>query len=575
MVKTKYDFSGWATRAGVRCSDGRIIIKDAFKGNDGATVPLVWNHNHNSADNVLGHALLENRDEGVYAYCSFNDTEQGKNAKTLVQHGDICALSIYANQLKENGKDVIHGIIREVSLVLAGANPGAFIENILSHSDGEVNEEEACIFNDSEGLDLSHAQEQKEGNKMPEEKKTEENVQEKELTIEDVFNTLTDIQKKAVYAVIGQAIEDANKQSEEDKKEMKQNAFDTTDEKKTEENVIKHSDIVAAIADARKTGSMRESFLQHGITDVGNLFPEAKTVTPTPELISRDMEWVANVMSNVRRSPFSRVKSTAANITADAARANGYVKGKKKVEEVITALKRTTTPQTVYKLQKMDRDDYLDITDFDSVNFIKQEMKVMLNEELARAFLIGDGREASDDNKINPLNIRPILGDDSTYTVSKVLTRADKATDTEFAKDFVESVIKSRKDYKGSGKPTLYTTEDLLTDMLLIKDMNGHYIYKSEAELATVLRVKEIISVPVFDGRVRTSGENDFKLMGILVNLADYSVGADKGGNVSMFDDFDIDYNKYTYLIETRCSAALVKPYSAITFEEKTAKGSV
>lgn len=575
MVKTKYDFSGWATRAGVRCSDGRIIIKDAFKGNDGATVPLVWNHNHNSADNVLGHALLENRDEGVYAYCSFNDTEQGKNAKTLVQHGDICALSIYANQLKENGKDVIHGIIREVSLVLAGANPGAFIENILSHSDGEVNEEEACIFNDSEGLDLSHAQEQKEGNKMPEEKKTEENVQEKELTIEDVFNTLTDIQKKAVYAVIGQAIEDANKQSEEDKKEMKQNAFDTTDEKKTEENVIKHSDIVAAIADARKTGSMRESFLQHGITDVGNLFPEAKTVTPTPELISRDMEWVANVMSNVRRSPFSRVKSTAANITADAARANGYVKGKKKVEEVITALKRTTTPQTVYKLQKMDRDDYLDITDFDSVNFIKQEMKVMLNEELARAFLIGDGREASDDNKINPLNIRPILGDDSTYTVSKVLTRADKATDTEFAKDFVELVIKSRKDYKGSGKPTLYTTEDLLTDMLLIKDMNGHYIYKSEAELATVLRVKEIISVPVFDGRVRTSGENDFKLMGILVNLADYSVGADKGGNVSMFDDFDIDYNKYTYLIETRCSAALVKPYSAITFEEKTAKGSV
>ena len=575
----KYDFAGWATRFGIPCSDGRTILKGAFKENNGATVPLVWNHNHTDADNVLGHALLEDRDSGVYAYCSFNDTPQGRNAKALVQHGDICALSIYANKLKQNGNDVVHGAIREVSLVLAGANPGAYIENVISHGESEPNEEEAYIWNSSEGLELSHADNAtKEEKQMAEEEKKNpaaDETDDSEETIEDVVNTMTDKQKKAMFAIVGQAIEDAKngdaESAEEDNKDMKHNAFENQnkEEKKTEE--LSHAEFSEIVSDAKKYGSMKESFLEHGITNVENLFPEVQAVNKEPYFVSREMDWVKGVMSGVKHTPFSRIKSTYANITADTARAKGYVKGKQKVEEVIVALKRTTTPTTIYKLQSMDRDDVIDITDFDVVAWLKSEMRVMLDEELARAILIGDGRSASDNDHINTSNIRPILGDDSTYTVSRTLERTSDDTDDTFAKKFIHDVIKSRKEYKGSGNPVLYTSEDMLTNMLLMEDKTGRVVYDSVDKLATALRVSKIVTVPVFEGHTRTVGANNYALLGILVNLSDYNVGADKGGQVSMFDDFDIDFNKQKYLIETRCSGALVVPYSAISFEEKLA----
>lgn len=579
-METKYDFSGWATRNNVKCSDGRTIRKNAFIENNGTTVPLVWNHNHKSADEVLGHALLENRDEGVYAYCSFNETPQGQNAKELVRHKDICSLSIYATQLKQNGGDVMHGSIKEVSLVLAGANPGAFIENIISH--GEESEEEAYIFNNSETLDLDvvrHTDDQ-DDSKNIEHAEKEEIVEEeivvkekpkmaeeaKEKTVKEVFDELTEEQKNVVYFLVGQAVEEAKK-SEGDE-EMKHNIFEGQDK---EENVLTHAEFSEINDDAKKSGNLKDAFLAHGITDVGNLFPEVQPVNKTPEMIARDQTWVQKVMAAVHHTPFSRVKSTAANITADAARAKGYIKGHQKVEEVIAALKRTTTPTTVYKLQKMDRDDVIDITDFDVVAWIKQEMRTMLDEEIARAILIGDGRDPSLDDKINPLNIRPILGDNSTYTVSKVLEKEQTDTDYTFAKRFIKSVIKARKEYKGSGNPTLYTTEDMLTNMLLIEDKNERVIYDTLDKLVTALRVKEIVTVPVMEGQVRVSEDEqyDYTCLGILVNLNDYNVGANKGGAVNMFDDFNIDYNKYEYLIETRCSGALVKPYSAVTFELK------
>ena len=576
-----YDFAGWATRFGIPCSDGRTILKGAFKENNGATVPLVWNHNHTDADNVLGHALLEDRDSGVYAYCSFNDTPQGRNAKALVQHGDICALSIYANKLKQNGNDVVHGAIREVSLVLAGANPGAYIENVISHGESEPNEEEAYIWNSSEGLELSHADNAtKEDKQMAEEEKKNQAADEtddSEETIEDVVNTMTDKQKKVMFAIVGQAIEDAKngdaESDAEDNKDMKHNAFEkqNKEEKKTEE--LSHAEFSEIVSDAKKYGSMKESFLEHGITNVENLFPEVQAVNKEPYFVSREMDWVKGVMSGVKHTPFSRIKSTYANITADAARAKGYIKGKQKVEEVIVALKRTTTPTTIYKLQAMDRDDVIDITDFDVVAWLKSEMRVMLDEELARAILIGDGRSASDNDHINTSNIRPILGDDPTYTVSRTLERAADDTDDTFAKKFIHDVIKSRKEYKGSGNPVLYTSEDMLTNMLLMEDKTGRVIYDSVDKLATALRVSKIVTVPVFEGHTRTVGANNYALLGILVNLSDYNVGADKGGQVSMFDDFDIDFNKQKYLIETRCSGALVVPYSAISFEEKLATG--
>lgn len=572
-----YDFSGWATKNNLLCSDGRTILKDAFKNDDGVTVPLVWNHQHNDPSNILGHALLENRDEGVYAYCKFNDSEPGKNAKILVEHGDVSALSIYANQLKQQGGNVLHGAIREVSLVLAGANPGAFIDSVISHS--EDVDDEAIIYT-GENICLAHAEKQmEETTKVMEEKKemapeTKTEEPKKEKTVQDVFDTLNEEQKKVVYALIGQVIEEAeNKSSKEietkdiegGKKEMKHNVFEN--DKENQENVLQHSDIEAIFADAKRYGSLKDSVLQHGITNIDYLFPEAKDVTATPEFIKRDMGWVEKVMRSVHHTPFSRIRSTFANITEEDARAKGYIKGKLKKDEVFSLLKRSTTPTTVYKKQKLDRDDVVDITDFDVVAWLKSEMRMMLDEELARAFLIGDGRISSSDDKINEQNIRPIYNDDDLYTVKAVIEVSQTATAEEKTKAFIKSVIKNRKEYKGTGSPTLYTTEDVVSDCLLLEDANGRFIYDNIDKLKNVLRVADIVTVPVMEG---AKGKNQGDLLAILVNLADYNVGADKGGAVNMFDDFDIDYNAQKYLIETRCSGALVKPYSAIAFEMKT-----
>ena len=568
-----YDFSGWATKNNLLCSDGRTILKDAFKNDDGVTVPLVWNHQHNDPSNILGHALLENRDEGVYAYCKFNDSEPGKNAKLLVEHGDVSALSIYANQLKQQGGNVLHGAIREVSLVLAGANPGAFIDSVISHS--EDVDDEAIIYT-GENICLAHAEKQmEETTKVMEEKKemapeTKAEESKKEKTVQDVFDTLNEEQKKVVYALIGQVIEEAENKSSKDieggKKEMKHNVFEN--DKENQENVLQHSDIEAIFADAKRYGSLKDSVLQHGITNIDYLFPEDKNVTATPEFIKRDMGWVEKVMRSVHHTPFSRIRSTFANITEEDARAKGYIKGKLKKDEVFSLLKRSTTPTTVYKKQKLDRDDVVDITDFDVVAWLKSEMRMMLDEELARAFLIGDGRISSSDDKINEQNIRPIYNDDDLYTVKAVIEVAQSATAEEKTKAFIKSVIKNRKEYKGTGSPTLYTTEDVVSDCLLLEDANGRFIYDNIDKLKNVLRVADIVTVPVMEG---AKGKNQGDLLAILVNLADYNVGADKGGAVNMFDDFDIDYNAQKYLIETRCSGALVKPYSAIAFEMKTA----
>ena len=552
----KYDFSGWATRNDIKCSDGRTIRKNAFKDNDGQTVPLVWNHSHNDPANVLGHALLENRDQGVYAYCTFNNSELGQTAKELVEHGDVTSLSIYANKLKQNGGDVIHGAIREVSLVLAGANPGAYIDSVMVH--GEESDEEAVIFT-GENISLSHA----ENEPQPEEKIEEENTMAKEKTVQDVFNELTEEQKQVVYALIGQALEDAQDEEDEGDYEMKQNVFDN--DEMNSGNVLSHSDMMDIISDAKRYGSMKDSFLAHtqnyGIENVDFLFPDPENVNMPPTFIERDMTWVQKVMSGVHHTPFSRIKSLFADITADEARAKGYIKGKMKKEEVFSLLKRTTTPTTIYKKQKMDRDDVVDITDFDVIAWLKKEMRLLLDEEIARAILIGDGRLSSSDDKINETNIRPILTDEDLYTVKADITVATNATGSEKAKAFIDEVIRSRKDYKGSGNPTLFTTEDMVTECLLLEDSMGHKLYKSEAELATTLRVKEIVTVEVMEG---VQDKNSHDVAGIIVNLADYNVGADKGGAVNMFDDFDIDYNQQKYLIETRCSGALIKPYSAI-----------
>lgn len=562
-----FDFSGWATRNNLKCSDGRTIIKDAFKQDDGQTVPLVWNHQHNDPLNVLGHALLENREEGVYAYCKFNETESGMNAKLLVEHGDVSALSIYANQLKQQGPNVLHGAIREVSLVLAGANPGAFIDSVVSH--GEESDEEAIIFT-GEDISLYHADKTK---KKPED----------EETVADVFNTLNEKQKTVVYAMIGQALEeneepeDNNEEPEDNnnnnddskggKKVMKHNVFDKED---THEDVLSHSDMEAIFADAKRYGSLKDSALAHGIENIDYLFPDAQNVTNTPQFIQRDMGWVQKVMSSVHHTPFSRIKSIFADITEEDARAKGYIKGHLKKEEVFSMLKRATTPTTIYKKQKLDRDDVIDITDFDVVAWLKSEMRVMLDEEIARATLVGDGRLASSDDKINEQNIRPIWTDAELYTIKAPITVAANATADQKAKEFIRTAIKSRKNYKGSGEPTLYTTEDVLTDCLLLEDTTGRVIYDSVDKLTTALRVKEIITVPVMENLSRVDGATTYGLMGIIVNLNDYNIGADKGGAVNMFDDFDIDYNAQKYLIETRCSGALIKPYSAIALELTT-----
>lgn len=572
----EYDFSGWATRNNIRCSDGRTILKDAFKHNDGQTVPLVWNHDHNDPLNVLGHALLENRDEGVYAYCTFNDTDAGRNAKALVEHGDVTALSIYANQLKQQGPNVLHGAIREVSLVLAGANPGAFIDSIIRH--GEESDEEAIIYT-GENLVLKHSQHTivndknldaiKDNFTPPSGDKKDEKS---EKTVQDVFDTLNEEQKTVVYALIGQALDDSN-QNENNEKEgndnMKHNVFDQ--DQKEKENVLTHADMENIISDGKRYGSLKDSFLAHaqeyGIENIDFLFPEAKNVNNQPDFIKRDDSYVQKVLRGVHHTPFSRIKSTHANITAEEARAKGYIKGNLKKEEVFTLLKRSTTPTTIYKKQKMDRDDIVDITDFDVVAYIKAEMRMMLDEEIARAILVGDGRSTASDDKINEQNVRPIAKDDDLYTIKKSVEVAKDATEDAIAKAFIRTVIKSRKEYKGSGSPTLFTTEDMLTNCLLLEDNNGRIIYDSVDKLATTLRVKEIVPVEIMEGVTRTAGAKTLPLMALLVNLNDYYVGADKGGAINMFDDFDIDYNQEKYLIETRISGALVKPYSAVAYE--------
>ena len=612
-MEKQWDFQGWATRHNVLCGDGRTILEGAFQHNDKQTVPLVWNHNHVDADNVLGHALLEYRKEGVYAYGKFNNTSQGQNAKELVKNKDITALSIFANQLKHQNKDVVHGNIRELSLVLAGSNPGAYIETVLTHGEGSELKE-AIIWNNADLEILEHSEivEETEEEKAarlakeaadketPEEteeekvarlakeaadKETPEETEEekaarllkeaedkelkhskeeklnmeKDKTIQEVFDTLNEEQKLMVNALVGAALEG-------DETIVKHNIFQNEDNK---DDFLSHADFLEAVVDAKKQGSLKDAFLAHSITNIDTLFPEVQNLNGAPESISRDMEWVSIVMAGVSKSPFSRVKSTAANMTADEARAKGYVKGAQKVEEVITALKRVTTPTTVYKLQKLDRDDVVDITDFDVIVYMKAEMRVMLNEELARAFLIGDGRSGSSADKVNPLNIRPIYGDDPVYTVVRTLTPAVDATAAQKAKAFIQDIIRSRKLYKGSGNPSLYTTEDELVEMLLIEDTNGRVIYDSILKLQTALRVAKIVTVPVMEGTNRVVSEDQFDLLGILVNLTDYNVGADKGGAVAMFDDFDLNFNKLEYLIETRCSGALKKPYSAIVFESK------
>ena len=568
-----YDFSGWATKNDILCSDGRTIRKDAFKDNDGKTVPLVWNHSHNDPNNVLGHCVLENRDEGVYTYGTFNDTEQGKNAKSLVEHGDVTALSIWANKLKQNRGDVLHGDIKEVSLVLAGANIGACIDSVIKH--GEESEEEAVIYS-GEDIVLAHADTTTKSESKEEDKTMDDK---KEKTVKDVFDTLTEEQKNVVYALIGQALEsnsddDNMEHSEfEGGNEMKHNVFDQ--DEMNGNDTLSHAEMETIIADGKRFGSMKESFLAHaeeyGIKSIDYLFPEPKTLNNPPEFIKRDMGWVSKVMGTVHHTPFSRIKSMFADITEDEARAKGYIKGKLKKEEVFSLLKRTTTPTTVYKKQKMDRDDVIDITDFDVIAWLKSEMRMMLDEEIARAILIGDGRLSSSDDKINETNIRPIVSDDDLYTIKSKVTVAANATGADKAKAFIDQVIRSRKEYKGSGNPTLFTTEDMVTECLLLEDKIGHKLYKTEAELATTMRVKEIVTVEVMEG---LKDKNSKEVAGIIVNLADYNVGADKGGSVNMFDDFDIDYNQQKYLIETRCSGALVKPYSAITLTFDTAAGA-
>ena len=580
----KCDFSGWATRNDLLCGDGRVIKKDAFKDNDGKTVSLVWNHEHNDPNAVLGHAILENRDEGVYAYGFFNDSENGQLAKKLVSHGDVSSLSIWANKLKQNGREVLHGEIRELSLVLAGANPGAYIDVVMAHND-EGEDVSALYANYNENIMIHAASEDEKNDSNKEEKPVEEEKKKQsdtEKTVGEVFDTLTEEQKTAVYAIIGQALEDSGvteDEMDEEDDNMKHNVFENEEVK--QEGVLSHSEMQAILADGKRYGSLRESFLAHagdtkysagtatyGIDGADDfLFPDARNLDVPPSFISREMGWVKKVMNGTHHTPFSRIKSMFADITEDDARAKGYIKGKLKKEEVFTLLKRTTTPTTIYKKQKMDRDDVIDITDFDVVAWLKSEMRLMLDEEIARAILVGDGRLSSSDDKINESNIRPIWTDEDLYTIKALVSVAAGADEDTKAKGFIRAAIKARKDYKGSGNPTLFTTEDVLTDCLLMEDGMGRIIYESPEKLANVLRVKEIVTVPVMENLTRTVDTKTHHLMGLIVNLADYNVGADKGGAINMFDDFDIDYNQQKYLIETRCSGALIKPYSAIAIE--------
>lgn len=562
----KYDFAGWATRNDIRCADGRTIRKDAFADCDHTIVPLVYQHDHNSPNNILGHALLENREEGVYMYGSFNNSAAGQDAKAAVEHGDITQMSIYANKLKQVGGNVMHGIIREVSLVLAGANPGAVIEfPVLSHSDDDDDICE-CIIKTGENI-LIHSNNEE-----------ETNVEEK--TVEDILNTMNDEQREVVDYLVGAAAmladeDDEDYEEGDENKDMKHNAFDMTMDDSND--ALMHDALDTILSDGKRFGSLRESFLAHaedyGIDSIDYLLPDAQNVTDTPQFIKRETEWVADFMNRTHHTPFSRIKSLFANITEDEARAKGYIKGKYKKEEVFSLLKRTTTPTTIYKKQKLDKDDVNDITDFDVVTWIKDEMRLMLDEEIARACLVGDGRLASSDDKINETNIRPIWTDEDLFTIKALVSVKSTDTDDVKAKNFIKTAIKARKNYKGSGTPTLYTTADVITDCLLIEDGVGRRIYNTINDLATALRVSKIVECEVMEGLSRNDSGTTKNLMGIIVNPTDYNIGADKGGSVNMFDDFDIDYNQMKYLLETRCSGALVKPYSAIAIESTTIGG--
>ena len=573
-----YDFSGWATRNDMLCADGRTIRKNAFKGNDGAKVPLVWDHNHSGPENVLGHALLENRDEGVYAYCVFNNTENGKTAKSLVQHGDVRPLSIWANGLMEVGKDVIHGCIRELSLVLAGANPGAFIDEVLAHGDGE---DPGLILGYDENIMIYHSADAKDDASDPKDdtkdNKSKPDDDPEDVTVEHVFNSLSDKQKEVVYNMIGQAREDGksegkkatsddktkNNEPNKEDKSMKHNLFDL-DSQKNSKNVLSHSAVAEIIGDGKRYGSLKESFLAHaaeyGVDQVDMLFPEYQSVNgETPQFIKRQPDgWVDTVMNGVHHTPFSRIKMVFADLREDEARAKGYMKGKLKKEEVFGLLKRTVDPTTVYKKQKMDRDDIIDITDFDIVTWLKGEMRMMLDEEIARAILFGDGRSTLSEDKISETNIIPIISDADLYTIKKVVA---PESNEKLGHALITSAVKAQDDYEGSGNTTLYAAPATVTDMLLLEDADGRRMYKDMNELALAMNVNRIVKVPA---SIIPTG-----VYGLIVDLNDYNVGADKGGAVNMFDDFDIDYNQMKYLIETRCSGALVKPYSAIVLKSE------
>lgn len=589
MAKFDYDCSGWATKANTRCYDGLTIAPDAFKECDGKTVPMVYNHDHSSVDNVIGHCLLKNRPQGVYCYAKFNDTDTGRTAKACVENGDLNAFSIYANGLQKVGKTVKHGFIREVSLVLAGCNPGALIDEVVKHSaDEDYDEGEAFIYND-EGLSLTHGLDPEgnpleelthsadDGNNTKQEDAGMADEKKDGKTLEEVYNSMTDEQKECCHALVGLAMEEAEGGDGEDDGEeddtVKQNVFD----KDTRETVLKHSigDINAVIKGAKSSGTMKAAFensditgeelayLSHGIDNVEWLFPEDKVLDNPPRIIDRDQTWVGVVMGGVHHIPFSRFKSQFADLTEDDARAKGYIKGNYKKEQVFGLLRRSTSPTTVYKKQKMDRDDVIDITSFDVIAWLKSEMRLKLNEEIALAILFGDGRPAASEDKIDENCIRPIYNDQDLFTIKTQVTTTGKTVEDKY-KELIKAVLRSRKDYKGSGTPTAFISEDALTEMLLLEDTIGHPLYADEAALARKLRVAKIVTVPRMEGMKGAKGGD---LACLIVNLADYTVGADKGGAVQMFDDFDIDFNAMKYLIETRCSGALTTPYSAIAVE--------
>lgn len=567
-----YDFSGWATRNDLRCADGRTIRKNAFADCNGKTVPLVWNHNHEDPECTLGHVLLKNEDDGVRCYGWFNDNPTSKTAKECVKNGDITALSIWANLLKQTpSRDVLHGDIKEVSLVLAGANPGAFIDDIAVHSDEA--DGEAYIYTD-DSLELYHADEPVKETKQEDTKVAEEETKEGK-TLQEVYDSMSEDQKTATAILVGYAVKaklseksDDSDTTNEGDDNMKHNVFENDKITDTIKHSANDTEIMAAVADAKRYGSMKESFLAHGIEDVEWLFPDDHVMDVPPKIIDNDQSWVSVVMNGVKHVPFSRVKSMYADLTEEDARAKGYVKGNYKKEQVFGLLKRSTSPTTIYKKQKMDRDDMTDITSFDVAAWLKSEMRSKLNEEIARAILIGDGRDASSDDKINEQCIRPIISDADLFTIKCQVSVKSADDASARAKAAIKAIIKSRKDYKGSGTPTFFTSEDMLTEMLLLEDDIGRTLYTDEAALARKLRVSRIVTVPQMEG---LNGPKNGALVGIIVNLVDYMVGADKGGAVNMFDDFDIDYNAQKYLIETRCSGALITPYSAITVEYNVA----